>query len=268
MKKKVLGIIVCMLLIATTVLPVAGTLNVKNVGSADSRGDTDWWTMFRHDLQHSGYSTSLAPNTNNTLWSYTTGDWVDSSPAVADGKVYIGSDDSKAYCLDADTGGLIWSYTTGDNVFSSPAVADGKVYIGSLDFKVYCFMDENQPPNKPYIDGPTSGKAGTSYTYNFSATDPNVDEVEYYIEWGDGGITDWTSFLPSGVPYYENHTWTTEGTFTIRAKAKDIYDAESEWATLTVSMPRNKALTNSLLLRLFERFPNAFPLLRYILGFQ
>ena len=41
---------------------------------------------------------------------------VSSSPAVADGKVYVGSYDSKVYCLNAATGAHIWNYTTGDCV--------------------------------------------------------------------------------------------------------------------------------------------------------
>jgi outer membrane protein assembly factor BamB len=98
----------------------------------------DWWPMFRHDLSHTGYSTSTAPNTNNTIWNYTTGNSVDSSPAVADGKVYVGSNDHKVYCLNASTGASMWNYTTGVLVDSSPAVADGKVYVGSNDWKVYC----------------------------------------------------------------------------------------------------------------------------------
>jgi hypothetical protein len=57
---------------------------------------------------------------------------------VADGKVYIGSDDRKVYCLNADTGAWIWDYTADGSVSSSPAVADGKVYVGSYDRKVYC----------------------------------------------------------------------------------------------------------------------------------
>jgi len=99
----------------------------------------DWWPMFHHDLSHTGYSTSKAPNTNNTIWSYTTGDDVFSSPAVADGKVYVGSMDRNVYCLNASTGDFIWNYTTGSSVLSSPAVADGKVYVGSEDGKVYAF---------------------------------------------------------------------------------------------------------------------------------
>jgi len=96
------------------------------------------WTMFHHNLRHTGYTKSPAPNTNQTLWNYTTGDWVYSSPAVADGRVYVGSFDNKTYCLDALTGAHIWNYTTGVAVVSSPAVADGKVYVGSYDRKVYC----------------------------------------------------------------------------------------------------------------------------------
>jgi outer membrane protein assembly factor BamB len=102
-------------------------------------GPTDW-PMFRHDLQHSGYSESPAPNTNQTLWTYTTGGMgVFSSPAVADGKVYVGADDNKVHCVDASTGTFIWYYTTGDGVVSAPAVVDGKVYVGSVDDNVYCF---------------------------------------------------------------------------------------------------------------------------------
>ena len=70
-------------------------------------------------------------------WTYTTGDQVDSSPAVAGGTVYIGSHDHKVYALDAATGRLRWSYTTGDLVGSGPAVAGGTVYAGSNDGKVY-----------------------------------------------------------------------------------------------------------------------------------
>lgn len=78
-------------------------------------------------------------STGEQMWSFSTGDSVISSPAVADDLVYVGSDDGKVYCLNALNGDEIWNYTTGDPVKSSPAVADGKVYVGSNDGKVYCF---------------------------------------------------------------------------------------------------------------------------------
>ena len=46
-------------------------------------------------------------------------------------------DDHKVYALDASTGNVRWTYTTGNLVISSPAVAGGTVYIGSNDHKVY-----------------------------------------------------------------------------------------------------------------------------------
>jgi outer membrane protein assembly factor BamB len=94
--------------------------------------------MFHHDLNHTGYSTSTAPNTNNTVWSYTTGGNVYSSPAVDGGMVYVGSYDHMIYCLNASTGTQIWNYTTRDQVFSSPAVDGGMVYVGSRDHMIYC----------------------------------------------------------------------------------------------------------------------------------
>ena len=53
------------------------------------------------------------------------GDSVGSSPAVADGRVYVGSWDGKAYCLDASTGAFIWSYATGS-------------YLRSLTTLLFC----------------------------------------------------------------------------------------------------------------------------------
>ena len=63
-----------------------------------------------------------------------------SSPAVANGVVYVGSLDNNVYALNASTGAKLWSYTTGGPIYySSPAVANGMVYVGSLDGKVYAF---------------------------------------------------------------------------------------------------------------------------------
>jgi PKD repeat protein len=108
------------------------TLNVRIVQSAG-----DWWPMFHHDLAHTGYSSSTAPATNQTLWTYTTGASVGSSPAVVNGTVYFGSYDHKVYAVNASTGAQVWNYTTGETVESSPAVVDGVVYVGANDNKTY-----------------------------------------------------------------------------------------------------------------------------------
>ena len=71
------------------------------------------------------------------LWNFPTGGKVTSSPAVANGVVYIGSDDDNVYALNATSGAKLWKYTTYGEVESSPAVSDGIVYVDSDDYFVY-----------------------------------------------------------------------------------------------------------------------------------
>ena len=71
------------------------------------------------------------------LWSFTTGGWVITAPAVVDGMVYAGSDDHSLYALTADAGELAWSFGTGDVIRSTPTVVDGRVFFGSNDNHIY-----------------------------------------------------------------------------------------------------------------------------------
>jgi len=57
--------------------------------------------------------------------------------AVANGVVYVGSDDSNVYALNASNGAKLWSFATAAGVESSPAVVNGTVYVGSEDSNVY-----------------------------------------------------------------------------------------------------------------------------------
>jgi hypothetical protein len=132
----------------------------------------------------------------------------------------------------------------------------------------YIFIVINQPPNIPMIDGQTSGKAGAEYEYTFNAVDPDGDDVKYFIDWGDNTIGEWTGFNVSGTDVKVKHTWSEEGTYNITARAKDIYGLEGPEGTLEVTMPKNKpsVFIFNLFGWLLERFPNAFFIIRYILG--
>ena len=74
---------------------------------------------------------SLNARTGTKVWNYTTGAYLWSKPAIANGIVYIGSADHNVYALNATTGAKVWSYKTGDSVLSDPTFADGIVYVGS-----------------------------------------------------------------------------------------------------------------------------------------
>ena len=125
----------------------------------------------------------------------------------------------------------------------------------------------NEPPETPIIDGPSSGNAGTSYDYHFCTTDPDGDDIYYCVNWDDGTGEVCLGPYPSGVCTTVSHTWDEEGTYIVEVKARDIHDAESDWASLEVVMPVNQQdYSFPIFQRLFERFPNAFPILRQLLG--
>jgi outer membrane protein assembly factor BamB len=112
------------------------------IGQSSSQGNSEssseWW-MFQKYLNHTawdGVPFTVIGGLN--IMTYSTGNQVQSSPAVANGYVYIGGVDKKVYQLNAsNVSQLIASYTTGGIVYSSPAVANGYVYIGSNDQKIY-----------------------------------------------------------------------------------------------------------------------------------
>jgi outer membrane protein assembly factor BamB len=100
-------------------------------------------TQFRGDAAHSGVYQSSAPREiSHVLWQFKTGGRVFSSPVVADGLVFMGSNDHFLYALDAAKGTQVWKFSTDANVNSTPAVAQGVVYVLSLDGNAYA-LDEH-----------------------------------------------------------------------------------------------------------------------------
>ena len=63
----------------------------------------------------------------------------DSSPAIADGKVYVGLRSGLFLCLDLETGEILWQYQTDGAIIASPAIADEKIFVASTDGKICCF---------------------------------------------------------------------------------------------------------------------------------
>ena len=94
---------------------------------------------------------ALNASTGAQLWTALR--YVSSSPAVANGVVYVGSDDNTVYALNARTGALLWSYATGLYVQSSPAVANGVVYVGSFDGNVYALNASTGAKLWSYLTG-------------------------------------------------------------------------------------------------------------------
>jgi hypothetical protein len=196
-----------------------------------------------------------------------------SSPAIsADGTIYVGveignMDGGEIIAVNPD-GTERWRKKIGSWVDSSPCIAeDGTVYIGSSGrgyLHAFGPVESNEPPGTPTISGETNGWAGKKYVYGFSAVDSDNNPIQFYIDWGDGN-EGWTSERASGEICYFGHTWSERDEYTIRCKAKDVMGEESDWGELTVSMPRNRAVHNTLFLQFFEQFPILQKILCYLL---
>jgi len=99
--------------------------------------------QFGFDAQHSRnnpYEREISLSNVSQLskeWSFQTGLFIRSSPVVANGLIYVGSDDHNLYALNASNGQIGWTFQTGGIIKSSPAVSGGLVYVGSADHNLY-----------------------------------------------------------------------------------------------------------------------------------
>jgi outer membrane protein assembly factor BamB len=62
-----------------------------------------------------------------------------SSPSVADGKLYFGSEKGIIYCLNTTTGDEVWTFDMAETLQSSPAIANQRVYIASSTGTITAF---------------------------------------------------------------------------------------------------------------------------------
>jgi eukaryotic-like serine/threonine-protein kinase len=73
------------------------------------------------------------------VWTFATSARVESSPAIAGGRVFVGSNDGRFYVLNLTNGSKLWEFNAGGPLSASPAIANGRIVIGSQDGRLYCF---------------------------------------------------------------------------------------------------------------------------------
>ncbi len=118
-------------------LGIAQTLAVLAVlGMSAASAD---WPMLRADIHRSGIADAVAAAGLDVAWSVKLGSSVDSSPAIADGKIFVGTADGAVFCLHEADGSTVWQAPTDGCVVSSPAIHQGTVYVGSVDRCLYAF---------------------------------------------------------------------------------------------------------------------------------
>lgn len=89
--------------------------------------------MYRGNAAHrANYEAAPIERPPRVKWKTALAGEVFSSPVVADGVAYVGSNHNRFYAIDVETGKIRWAMETLGAVNSSPAVADGVVYFGDF----------------------------------------------------------------------------------------------------------------------------------------
>lgn len=98
----------------------------------------------------------------------------------------------------------------------------------------------NYPPENLTLDGQTSGCEGEELTFSFSATDPEGDDIYYFLDWGDDTNSGWLGPYASGETGETTNSWDTIGIYDVKVRAQDINNKLSPWSDpLTVTIVEN-----------------------------
>jgi len=114
--------------------PAFGKLRTQN---STLKTDSDWPT-YRHDATRSGRAGCDLPVNLDRLWEHKFGGATTQPVVADGRIVVAEEDTHTVFCLDSDSGQSIWQYTTGGRIDSSPTLYQGSVLFGSTDGWVYC----------------------------------------------------------------------------------------------------------------------------------
>lgn len=220
-----------------------GTYYVKARAQDDSDRWSDWSSSRTVNIvNRAPYtpSTPSGPSSGNhgTSYSYSTSttdpdgdsiyykfDWGDGTTSVV-GPYTSGSPASTSH---------IWSSAGTYNV--KACAKDQYCDWGSWSSTLTVSMANrapNTPPQAP--SGPSSGYVSYTYTYSAATTDPDGDNLSYQFDWGDSTTTT-TGWYGSGSTASASHSWSSTGTYYVKVRAQDTYNAWSGWsASLSVSI--------------------------------
>ena len=171
------------------------------------------------------YTTSANDTDNDTILY--TFDWGDGTTSIT-GLVASGTIVTEAHS---------WSAAGTYQVRAMANDSNG----ASSDWSEALTVTINTPPNTPSVPtGSASGYAWAPYSYQTSATDPDGDQVQLTIDWGDG-TNSTTGFVNSATSASLTHTWTAAGAYQIKAMSTDSKGATSAWsASLAVTIAPNE----------------------------
>ena len=91
-------------------------------------------------------------------------------------------------------------------------------------------FSNRSPITPPEPSGPDSGFVDSTYNFITTTTDPDGDSISYQFDWGDGTYSEWSDYTPSGDTLSMDHSYSSEGTYSVKVTAKDEEEVESGWS--------------------------------------
>jgi len=175
----------------------------------------------------------------NLIWSTTNP--IGTSSVTTPTSITVATANSSAGTSYAISSGVTNFYLYNNAIQIANVTATGTCATASHWGTTICVADNN-PPNAPTITGNTSFYTNSNQTFNVTGTDPDNDTVIVGIDWNNDGTVDtWTSpLVNSGTAMFPTYSWSTPGTYTIKALTQDIKGANSPWSSafvVTVTNP-------------------------------
>ena len=128
-----------------------------------------------------GLVVALRVRDGKERWRFSLGP-SETSPLLAEGKVYVGDWRGNVYALDEDTGRVVWRFKAGGAVKGAVAYSSGRVFFGSYDHHIYCL---NAKTGKQVWKGSAQERLGPRGTFYST---PAVSYGRVYIGSTDGKV--------------------------------------------------------------------------------
>ncbi len=129
------GILLCGTLLRGTSREDAGSARAAETVPArtaltSEKTIQDDWPVFRGDMELRGYRRGAVSKSPKLRWTYDAESAIESTAAVVDDRVFIGTDAKGLLALNAADGKVMWSFPCEVGIRSSPGVSEGRVYFG------------------------------------------------------------------------------------------------------------------------------------------
>ena len=156
---------------------------------------------FHGNIAHTGVYDSPGPQQlGGVKWTFKAGGPIVTSPAIADGVVYIAALDGHLYAIDQETGKEKWNFKSSMPIASSPAVVGGILYfvssrgaLAAIDIKtgqpkwVYAIEYERKFEAKN-LHGLPSAAQNIPDAWDLFTSSPAVANGKVYFGSGDGNV--------------------------------------------------------------------------------